>query len=186
MNKGDIIRQKYRDIRNESDFIFTMKNKIENSNLVNDICGDFDIKLHSIVEILKIEDIQATASLTEEMKMKLIRYIKYYYNFYFSIDRCNNRENGKKTKRIKSSTPLRRQVIKNNELLLTKLSKGFSDNRIGLFETMRIDKIDELNKDILFLKRLEKQSKTKKTDSKSDFQKPRARIILTPMGGQVK
>jgi len=65
--------------------------------------------------------------------------------------------------------------------MLSKLEQGFDLNYIGLFEELRVERIEKLKDEIELLKKTQKTTNIKK----SNYQKPYARIIYTPIGGKV-
>ncbi|MDP3434056.1 MAG: hypothetical protein Q8T04_13980 [Bacteroidota bacterium] len=170
----------------KSEFVGNITSQLDEIEFISDVCRTFDIEFNLILEIVKDENIQITSLLTTEFKSRFIQYLDYCYDFYFSVPICSNKRKYPKPK-IKSSFLLRKQVIANKEILLAKLENGLENNKIGLFEELRIIKINDLKNEILLLKRMEKQSKSqKKNNSKSSFKKPMPRIIYTPVGGKVR
>lgn len=169
----------------KSEFVQNITSQLDEIELISDVCHAFNIEFNLIIEIVKDENIQITSLLTTEFESKIIQYLDYCYDFYFSVPISSNKRKYPKPK-IKSSFRLRKQVITNKEILLSKLENGFEYSKIGLFNELRIIKINDLKNEILLLKRMEKQSKNQKNNSKSNFKKPKPRIIYTPVGGKVR
>lgn len=181
MSKIDNLKERVREIKKESDVLSNLIAQINNSVNIDEVCNNFEIHFDSMSKIIKTEIITPQTQLSEEIKLRLIRFLKHEYELYFSDFVLVKHANKKP---IKTGT-LRNYTIRKNELNIAKLEKGFNGNEIGLFESMRLTKIKELKEEIIFLKKMIQQSKKEKQDSKSDFKKPMARIIYTPMGGKV-
>jgi hypothetical protein len=180
------IKQRIGEIRSEYDFIKKMKIYVFASNQIFQICNEYLINIQDIHSILESDNIELGSVLSDEQKNKFIYFMQLSYESIFQIEITRRNEEKHKPKKYSNSSPyLRKKALSNKQQLLLALEKGFESNPIGIFEKMRIEKITELKSEIQLLKRMAERAKNNRKEKNVNYKKPRARMILTPMGGKV-
>ena len=185
MNNGDIENTFQVSFYNEceNDFLDMMEKYVLSSDSFNDLHSEYQVNIEDLREIVKSNNILLETKISNSQKQIFINYMKNFYLEYFDvketrIEKYKLKETKNSAKRLKSKNLAKKQKV------LSKLQNGFENNVIGAFERLRTERIKKLQDDLNLLKKMGKNSKEEK--SKSQYKKPIARIIYTPMGGKVE
>lgn len=166
---------------NESNYLEIIENKIFQCNTFSELSTVFKVKVHDLNKILKSSDIKLQSNISNYQKHLFFGYAKSFYAKYFSSNLP--RAELRKQKRLRRSTKKNAlNSLHSKQKILNALEQGFESNYLGFFEELRIERIEKLKNEIHLLKKACRRLNKKK----SNYQKPSARIIYTPIGGKVK
>lgn len=164
--------------KSHSNFLEKMESNLSQCSTFLELIKLFKINANDLIKIYKSDCINLESTISGYQKHLFLSYFKNFYTKYFIVSLSKTELLKQKTYR-NSTKKIALKSLEAKQKMLAKLEQGFDFNYFGILEELRIERIKQLKKEIQLLK------KVRNTTKKSNFQKPYARIIYTPMGGKV-